>query len=361
MGNEEPISRVVDGSVWDDFCDRLRSAGRQIIENSPDDAFDRAEGLRYLCRLTSTFLQTATRDAAPPVTALLPMALKVGLDNPDYVYFNASLDSRFEYRLWGDLGDAHTVGFGTFSGGLGSKQGLIRDGYLESSQLEVDPDGQFEIRLSRQPSEGNWLSMGNGTNALQVRQTLLERADQRAGAMQLQCLHPVEPSLPLDPADFAGSLDRAGGMILGTLTQFLGWTANFASHPHEIHPLDPKLMSLAQGDPNTRYHYGYWDLDEEEVFVVEFTPPECDYWNLQIGNHWLESLDFMHRRTHVNHHTAVRRADGSVRIAIARRDPGVANWLDTAGHARGALALRWVGAKQAPEVVTRLLARSELA
>ena len=118
--------------------------------------------------------------------------------------------------------------------------------------------------------------------------------------------------------------------------------------------------SIARGDPNTSYHYSYWELEEDEVFVIEFEPPECEYWNLQIGNHWLESLDFLHYTTHVNHHTALKNADGSVRVVVARRDPGVPNWLDTAGHARGALALRWVGAKEIPETRTRVVSLSEL-
>ena len=40
-------------------------------------------------------------------------------------------------------------------------------------------------------------------------------------------------------------------------------------------------------------------------------------------------------------------ADGSVRFVIAHRDPGVPNWLDTAGHDVGTVGVRWVG----PDVV----------
>jgi hypothetical protein len=32
---------------------------------------------------------------------------------------------------------------------------------------------------------------------------------------------------------------------------------------------------------------------------------------------------------------------------VAHRDPGVPNWLDTAGHAHGTVGVRWVG----PDVV----------
>jgi hypothetical protein len=32
-----------------------------------------------------------------------------------------------------------------------------------------------------------------------------------------------------------------------------------------------------------------------------------------------------------------------VRIVVAHVDPGHPNWLDTAGHARGTIGVRWVG------------------
>ena len=208
--------------------------------------------------------------------------------------------------------------------------------------------------MSRDEQPGNWLPMKPGTNALQIRQTLLERGRQRPAPIELLRVDAGAAPAPLDPARFSRGLDRVGLMVAGTVGQFLKWTKSFEAHTHEIRPIDPKLLTYAQGDPNTSYHYGYWRLGPDEAFVIEVDPPECEYWNLQIGNHWLESLDFRHHRTHVNHHTAVREPDGSVRIVVAGRDPGVPNWLDTAGHARGALAVRWVGAKEVPEPRTRV-------
>ena len=60
------------------------------------------------------------------------------------------------------------------------------------------------------------------------------------------------------------------------------------------------------------------------------------------------------RVTHVNHHTAIADPHGLVRVVISATDPGLPNWLDTAGHRRGALALRWVGAKEEPHTHTRV-------
>ena len=215
--------------------------------------------------------------------------------------------------------------------------------------------------MSREKKPGNWLPMKDGTNQLQIRQTVLERAHQQPATLQLARVDGGSPPAPLDPAQFARGLDLAGGIVVGAISQFLVWTQSFQSHAHEIRELDPKLLTFAQGDPNTRYCYSYWELGPDDAFVVAFTPPECEYWNLQIGNHWLESLDFENHRTHVNHHTATARPDGSVRIVVARRDPGVDDWLDTAGHARGGLALRFVGAAELPETHTRVVPIAELA
>lgn len=363
MSDEAAIQKVMDGSVWEEFCDRLKQAGREVIEASPEDPFDRAEGLRYLGRLTRNFLDAGIEAPTAGSGELTTLSVKIGLDNPDYVYASARLSSDAAYHLSGQMGDVHLLGIGIFSGALGSERGLVRDAYLSSDELKLQPDGSFEIAISREERPGNWLRMGEETNSLNIRQTLLRRREQSPARLELRRLDPVPPPAPLDPAGFARSLERAGQTVGAVLGQFLGWTAAFQAHRHEIRPLDANLLAVAQGDPNTSYNYSYWEIAEDEAFVVDLQPPaDCNYWNLQIGNHWLESLDFMYRDTHVNHETAVATEDGAVRVVIAARDPGVPNWLDTLGHRRGALALRWVGAATEPPLPTsRVLPLADLA
>ncbi len=353
-------TQAADTEAWDAFCDQLRAAGHQALEAAPDNAFDRAEGLRYVTRLARAFMRSTLEDADPALARLNLESPKIGLDNPDYVYGSARLSSAFEYRLRGRANDAALFGVGTYSGGLGTPKGLINDGYLSSNDFVYEEDGSFVIAISRERREKNWLPMEEGTNQLQVRQTVLRRRSDTPAELVLVRVDGGAPPAPLDPERFLGGLARAGGMVRAVVGQFLAWTEAFREHAHEIRELDPKFLTFAQGDPNTRYFYSYWDLAEDEVMVIEFTPPVCDYWNLQIGNHWLESLDHLHYDTHVNHATVQSEDDGSVRIVIARRDPGVANWLDTAGHERGGLALRFVGAKEIPEAATRVVKLGEL-
>jgi hypothetical protein len=52
--------------------------------------------------------------------------------------------------------------------------------------------------------------------------------------------------------------------------------------------------------------------------------------------------------------------DGAVRAVIAHEDPGIANWLDTAGHSAGPVILRCVRTDTAPVPATRVVSFSEL-
>ena len=344
----EHQDRLATGKVWSDFCDNLKRAGEQILAGAPSNDFDRAEGYRYLSRLTHHFLRSTFDESDPEKVVLSTTSPKIGLDNPDYVYASARLSPNYTYRLIGDLNDAAILGIGVFSGALGTPKGLIRDGYITSDELEI-ADGGFELTLCRDAHPGNWLRMGEATNNLSIRQTVLRRREQKPARLELIRVDGGLAPAPLDPGQFVDQLDRVGMMVGGIVGQFLAWTASFKEHPFEIREVDPKFLAVAQGDPNTTYHYSYWELDENEVYTVVLEPPKhFDYWNLQIGNHWLESLDYLHYDTHVNHETAVAEPDGSIRISISAKNPGRPNWLDTAGHRRGALALRWVGADVQP-------------
>ena len=72
------------------------------------------------------------------------------------------------------------------------------------------------------------------------------------------------------------------------------------------------------------------------------------------------SLDYRHHRIHVNKHTATYEPDGSVRIVVAHRDPGLPNWIDTVGHESGTMCFRWVRAQGHPQPRTRVVPLSEL-
>jgi hypothetical protein len=50
-----------------------------------------------------------------------------------------------------------------------------------------------------------------------------------------------------------------------------------------------------------------------------------------------------------------------VRVVLSARDPGVANWLDTAGHSNGAMILRCVRTETAPTPKARVVKSDDIA
>ena len=95
--------------------------------------------------------------------------------------------------------------------------------------------------------------------------------------------------------------------------------------------------------------------------MIEVQPPDCTHWNFQLNNYWMESLDYRYHTIHVNKHSAVYEPDGSVRIVVAHRDPGVPNWIDTCAHGEGTMCFRWVDATAPVEPACRVARFEEIA
>jgi hypothetical protein len=74
-----------------------------------------------------------------------------------------------------------------------------------------------------------------------------------------------------------------------------------------------------------------------------------------LGNPWLETIHYGRHQSSLNGHQAVIDSDGMARFVLSATDPGVANWLDTAGHSNGAMLLRCVRTETAPVPGSRVV------
>jgi hypothetical protein len=364
MGDDS-AERVLDGRVWAEFCDALKLAGDVVLrEGSPVDAFDRAEGFRYLSRLTRVALESYVEFADPAAPVLRRPAhetVKIGADNPDNYYQSAAVSGAYEYLIRGNRGTIHYLGLGTYVGSYGSDGRMGQSGYVEAADLRIEPDGTFEIILSCEEKPGvNWLRMEPDTSSLIVRQTYQDRAVEQIAELQIERMGATGPPAPLTPESLDLGLASAVAYVAGTSRLFCDWSEGFAKHVNALRQLDPAIATAAHGDPNICYYHGYWSLAKDEALVIESRPPHCDYWNFQLNNHWMESLDYRHHRIDVNHYGAVYEADGSFRIIVAHSDPGLPNWIDTASHERGTMCLRWIRADAHPEPETWVVPFAEL-
>jgi hypothetical protein len=337
--------RIVSGKAWIDFCDNLKAAGAALsYPGTPRDAFQQAEGLRYLSRLVRAGLEAYVEYSDPAFPTLRRMVhdtVKLGADNPDNHYLNAQINGKYEYRITGKRNSIHYVGFFTQNGNYGTTGGLSPCGVLEHFDLKTDDKGNFEIILSREEKGENWLKIEDETTLLMVRQTYLDREHERPIDAKIENLNGMTVPDPLTPEQVDEGLNTAALFIAGAPFLFAKWAKGFQKHSNQLPLFDPEISIAAGGDANIIYHHSHWKLAEDEVLVIEVKPPECDTWNFQLNNYWMESLDYRYFPICINKHSAITEPDGSVRIIVSHENSGKLNWLYTCGHNEGTMCWRW--------------------
>lgn len=362
----EAEERIANGSAWREFCQALETTGEVILGGgTPTSAFDRAEGFRYLTRLARAALESFVESGDPQYPRFFQLSnetIKIGNDNPDNVYHNTNLSGEHDYRIYGRRGTVPYISWACYGGGYGDDGHMTPTGQIDSSQLEIEPDGSFEIFVSAKPQPKNWLKMEPSTSNMVVRQTFNVRGSEEPASYQIECLGRDRDDR-LDPAGFEQNLRSAASFVRNTAEIFVDWMRIFEQHPNQLPADDQKRCQNAGGDKNIHYKNSRWALAEDEALVIEAkTIPNCSTWNFQLSNFWLESLDYRYHTASVNKYTAQYEDDGSVRIVVAHQNPGprYPNWIETCGHDQGGMLFRWIEADEHPEVETRVVKFNDL-
>lgn len=345
---DRAAQRIVDGTAWNELLDRLRDAGK-IIQTGPNDPLTRAEGYRYLSRLARAGLEAFVEHADPLAPVLrrpVHETIKMGADNPDNHYFHASLSGKYDYVLRGKRNTVHYLQFATLVGHYGQSRGMPPAGTLDAKELVLEPDGSFEVVISqeRPATAKNWLRASADTGSFMVRQSRLDPKTETLAELKLvRTSGPTTHDEQLTPKKLDEGFGSTGMLVFGASMMFALWADGFREkHLNQLPRFDQALSDSMGGVPDIAYYHSYWKLEGDEALVIDATPPRCDHWNFQLENHWMESLDYHLHRIHTNSKLASVRPDGSVRVVVAHRDPGVPNWLETAGHSFGAMCWRWV-------------------
>lgn len=392
LGRATYTPRVTDtddlGNLRDayaDWLEGLREAGDLIrASRAPRTGLDLAEGHRYITRLATSALRMFVEHNDPLWPVLYRNSdetVKFGVDNPDNLYLRCALSGTETYRLWGKRGEAPYIGFtiGADFYGAAGKQGTLAQHHVDA--FEVERNGDFQIVLSPHEHEGNWIPLEPAATGMIVRQTFFDRDTQSPAALRIdRVTNGVWPARggrratraasdaasrsrdepkgrdaappPLEPAKLAANLRRARMFVIGCTQMFLKMCDGWAANPHQLAGVAGKDTLHLHGDPDLYYASGYWRLADDEALVVEVRPAKrFVYWGFQLTNYWLESFDYRFLpNVATNNAKAARNGDGTWTLVVAHEDPGVPNWLTTAGHSEGAMCFRWLLAEDDPPV-----------
>jgi hypothetical protein len=347
-------------ALWQAFCRRLQEAGEMAMrhEAAPKTPLDRAEGLRYLTRLLRLGLEMNLEHADadfPCFYAASHATAKIGADNPDAIYQNATISGKHTYRIHGTRGDIAYFSIGSKANRYHIDGTMASTGELRGPELNVSQDGRLEIIASATRQPGNWLPLADDSSMIIVRQFHLDRARETPAVLHIERIGgPARPA-PLDPAFAAAALSRTAEFVFGTTATFIRWSELFMTRPNEAPDFGQELFRRGGGDPRVFYIHGYWRLAPGESLVLDTDVPECPYWNFQLDNWWMESLDYRYHPVTVNKHTARRNDDGRLTLVIGPHDLGYGNWMDPCGHEAGTLLLRWTDIAAAPAVTARIV------
>jgi hypothetical protein len=347
--------------AWAHYCDELKRAGEQFLRTDfPIDDLDLNEGLRYLARLTATSIDRNVEGANPAKPFLYMMCnehIKVGGDNPDNRYYAAPVSAAHSYVLRGDF--RRCSYFSVVTTGRVDGTEAITSGSINGDCCKPLDDGTTEIHVSRDSLGVNHVAMDDRTSTLILRCTIEDPGDRDVRPVLVR-IDGKDPEV-LTLESVTASLQNSARFV-GNVSRFFGdWMAGFQKWKNKL-PLYPDqgyLIAIG-GDPNIKYYWGSWELDAGEALILSArSVPKATTWNCQLCNVWLESLDYTIAQIHLNSRNATYDADGGVTMIVSDGDPQHPNWLQTLGHAHGALCMRLVGASEPMIVDARVVPLSE--
>jgi hypothetical protein len=364
-------------TAWNGFY-RAIDAARVQMEQTPRFAAnpqDRAKAYHTLMEMQAmayNFIIAPRRDH-PRLFRNLGWQTDIytlGQNGPDFDYRNLFVDGAGVYRLSGRIGSSSLTLIQTFNGVFG-EDGVKTTGNFDLSDFKVEPDGRFEIILGGPKREGNWIPLDPKVDYqhIFVRRALTDwNAD--PGEMKVERISPVAEK-QYDPDEFseaemAKRIRRATGFLHYLVNDwnvalYDCYLKNAGGKKNTLSLL-PGTVTSQVGSPSSNYAMGIFHLEDDEALVVELPhKPSGAYWSFQLGDVWSRSLSFRDRQTSLNNAQTHIDRDGGVRVVISKRDPSVANWLDTAGRVEGTVVFRNYRATSAPVPSARKVKLSEVA
>ena len=319
----------------------------QIIAGAPHVKSERdlAEGYDYLAGSIQASLRLAwayQRDFPYFVQSTGPYT-KMGLDNPDTLYFHAYLRDDAEYVVSGRRGSTADLSFQVLKGDYSPVEVPDSLSAFDDRAIEIGEDGRFELRFGPAGAGPNCFRLGAGSSMLLVREVYSDWSRERRGTIGIRREDRAGWGPPPAGTDaLAKRYGVAGKILLSRLRTFLAFPEWFylGEPANTMTPPRPTPGGLATQFSSA----GHFDLGEDQAMIVTVPAAGRDvapYQGIQLGSMWYVSLDYINHQTSLTADQARTDPDGRLRFVISERDPGVANWLELTGRRRGYVQIRW--------------------
>lgn len=331
---------------FDEFLGKIAQAARELRDSDfYSSEENRAGAHMFLLGMVIARLEEhVIFEPDFPFFRVLDTRIREGGDNPDQRYLISRLNPGETYRIWGTVGDAQRLEFQVYAGDPYAGAGRMAS-YLGAEDLQVRSDGTFEVMVSPVAQAGNWLENPKDVTRILVRQIYSDwEATTTPGDVHIDRVgHEGDRRPPLQSDDLARRLRQASDDLAA---QTRTWPAIVQKsyldmRPNQLsQPFDPGTVG---GVPGRWMVRGNFDLGDDEAMVITAWPGSGDYQGIQLFDPWFSSVEYANRQTSLTGDQAHRDTDGAYRFVLCNRDPGVPNWLDTAGRRKGFILMRFDG------------------
>jgi hypothetical protein len=304
---------------------------------------DLHEGYRYLAGgiLASVHAAWAWDRNQPFFISGTGPFMKMGLDNPDTLYWGARIDDCHEYVVRGIRGTTADLSFQVLSGNYTAANVPGSENAFDDRAFDIAEDGRFAITFGPEPSAGrrNYFQLAPGSSQLVVREVYSDW-DQRRGTIHIARTDTAgQAPAPLSAADVERRYSRAAKALVDRVKTWLQFPEWFYLNLPVNTLTEPRLTP---GGLATQYSSaGHFELRDDQALVITVPRVDVPYMGFQLGSRWYISMDYSNHQTSLNHNQAQVDPDGTIRMVVSRHNPGVTNWLETLGHETGFLQFRW--------------------
>ena len=359
--------------AWYAFCDQIKEAADHVFkdESGASDG-ERTNAFRYLTQNLSQafdiFLENAD-SRYPNLHAFCGPTRKLGADNPDCIYLQSWINDHDTYKISGNRGTARMFNVAVQGAWTGSLQEPFGDrpvANLFGDELETDWDGNFELWISPEPHEGNWIQSQPGTRKIFYRQ-YFDTWDEIPANYRIERIGGnEEPPPAIEPAALVDSFERAALFVVETTKTWPDtlWTRHgmydtpnvFRRYGQE----SDKAHEAADSRRGRVIETLRWEIHPDEALVIEFDADPKQFWQLSGCSVFGASLEFRYRQVNLTSGNSPRDPDGRNRVIVSHDDPGFANWMDLQGHTRGWMLFRNMLTRETPDMQTRRVKVADL-
>ena len=309
------------------------------------DEQERIGGYRHILRSVAKGLEAEVRqDPDYPYFRILDWWLREGGDNPDQRYAFSPIRGGEAYRVWGELGSATRVELQIYAGRPWDGSGRSA-GYLTFEEIEIAPDGSFEIWVTPEEHEGNWLRNPPEGTTLFARHVYAEWDEAPTGDIHIDRVGFEGRRRPPETETELAAKIRAASTMFGTTART--WPA-FVQRRYvqgaPVNTVRPPIDTYALGGARGRWMSGgYFELDDGEALLIRIPPSAAQYQAIQLADMWMASLEHGNQVSSLTTKQSVPSDDGAFWYVVANEEPGHANWLDAGALERGLILIRWDG------------------